>query len=81
MFRQEFEMETDCKKVKTVFNRFKKKYPAAWEIWGETLEYMGENNIEHIEEKNNYSLWVYSDEDFGTHYIAIILLDECQKIE
>lgn len=38
------------------------------------------NNLEHMEEEKEWSLWLYVDEELGTHYMAIILLDECQKI-
>lgn len=80
MFRQEFEISTDCKKATTMFRRFEKKYPEAWNVWGEMFEYMLENNIEHMEEKNEWSLWLYVDEDLGTHYMTIVLLDVGQKI-
>lgn len=80
MFRQEFEISTDCKKSTTMFRRFEKKYPEAWNVWGEMFEYMLENNIEHMEEKNEWSLWLYVDEDLGTHYMTIVLLDVGQKI-
>lgn len=79
MFRQCFEMETDCKKASTVFNRFAKKYPEAWEIWGEEFQYMLEQGEEH-EQGNGWALWLYIDEQFGTHYMAIVLTDESQKI-
>lgn len=83
MFRQDFEMIVDCKKVATMFNRFAKKYPEAWEVWGEMFNYMLENGIEHEEETENgkgWSLWLDIDEQFNTHYMAIILTDENQKI-
>lgn len=80
MFRQEFEISTDGKKSTTMFRRFEKKYPEAWNVWGEMFEYMLENNIEHMEEKNEWSLWLYVDEDLGTHYMTIVLLDVGQKI-
>lgn len=80
MFKQEFEISIDCKKSATMFRRFENKYPEAWNVWGETFEYMLENNIEHMEEKNEWSLWLYIDEELGTHYMAIVLLDESQKI-
>lgn len=80
MFRQEFEVSIDCKKATTMFKRFAKKYPEAWSVWGEMFEYMLENNIGHIGEKNEWSIWLYVDEDLGTHYMAIVLLDEGQKI-
>ena len=79
MFRQEFEMSTNCKKVKTMFNRFSKKYSEAWEVWGEMFEYMLENGIEHMEE-TGWSLWLCVDKDFNQHYMAVVLTDECQKI-
>lgn len=78
-FRQEFEMTANCKKVTTLFNRFSVRYPEAWKVWGEMFEYMLENGIEH-EEEPGWSLWLYVDEQFGTHYMAIVLSDECQKI-
>lgn len=80
MFRQEFEMCTNCKKVKTMFNRFSKKYSEAWEVWGEMFEYMLENGIEHMEENFGWSLWLCVDKDFNHHYMAVVLTDECQKI-
>lgn len=83
MFRQDFEMTADCKKVETMFTRFSKKYPEAWEVWGEMFKYMLENDIEHEEETENgkgWSLWLYVDEQFNTHYMAIVLTDQCQKI-
>lgn len=83
MFRQNFEMTTDCKKVQTMFTRFSKKYPNAWEAWGEMFEYMLENNLDHVEEVENgkgWSLWLDSDEQFDTKYMAIVLTDECQRI-
>jgi hypothetical protein len=78
-FRQEFEMTTDCKKVETMFNRFSQKNPEAWDVWGGMFEYMLENGKEHCEEEG-WSLWLYIDEQFGTHYMAIVLTDERQKI-
>ena len=79
MFRQTFESNTECKNVKTMFNRFAKKYPRAWEVWGGMFEYMLEKGEEH-EEDPGWSLWLYVDEQFGTHYMAIVLTDECQKL-
>lgn len=79
MFRQSFEMSAACKSVKTLFNRFAKKYPAAWEVWGEMFDYMLEKGEEH-EEAPGWSLWLYVDEQFSSHYMAIVLTDECQKI-
>lgn len=80
-FRQCFELAADCKKASTMFNRFEKKYPEAWEIWGETFEYMLENGKDHLEERDGgWSLWLYVDEQLGTHYMAIVLTDEVQKI-
>ena len=79
MFRQCFEMETDCKKAETMFKRFSKKYPEAWEVWGEIFQWMLENGMEHYEDYG-WALWLYIDEQFGTHYMAIVLTDECQKI-
>lgn len=80
-FRQCFELETECKSAKTALKRFAKKYPAAWEVWGEMLEYMLTNGIEHEEEKAcGWSLWLYVDEQIGTHYLAIVLTDEAQRI-
>ena len=38
MFRQDFEMTSDCKKVETMFTRFSKKYPEAWEVWGGNVQ-------------------------------------------
>ena len=78
-FRQAFEMTADCKKVETMFNRFSKKNPEAWEVWGGMFEYMLETGKEHCGE-DGWSLWLYIDEQFGTHYMAIVLTDECQKI-
>ena len=78
-FRQTFEMSADCKKVETMFNRFSKKNPEAWSIWGGMFEYMVENGQEHCEDKG-WSLWLYIDEQFETHYMAIVLTDESQKI-
>lgn len=83
-FRQDFELETNCKNVETAFNRFAKKYSKAWEVWGEMFEYMNENGLEHQEEidKENggWSLWLYQDEQFGTYYLAIVLTSEEQKL-
>ena len=78
-FRQTFEMTADCKKVETMFNRFSKKHHEAWEVWGGMFEYMLENGKEQWEEEG-WSLWLYIDEQFGTHYMAIVLTDEGQKI-
>lgn len=78
-FRQEFEMITDCKKATTMFKRFSVRYPEAWKVWGEMFEYMLENGIEH-EEETGWSLWLFVDEQLGTHYMAIVLTDECKKI-
>ena len=47
------------------------------------FKYMLENDIEHEEETENgkgWSLWLYVDEQFNTHYMAIVLTDQCQKI-
>ena len=80
-FRQTFELEADCKKAETMFNRFAKKYPDAWYVWGEMFEYMLSNGIEHEEEREQgWALWLYIDEHFGTHYMAIVLTNEEQKI-
>lgn len=80
-FRQTFELEADCKKVETMFNRFSKKHPGAWEVWGGMFEYMLDNGIEHEEEREQgWALWLYVDEQFGTHYMAIVLTNEEQKI-
>lgn len=78
-FRQEFEMSARCVKATTMFNRFAKKYPEAWAVWGELFEYMLANNQEH-ESEEGWSLWLYPDEQSGCHYMAIVLTDECQKI-
>lgn len=78
-FRQCFEMETDCAKAKTMFKRFEKKYPDAWAVWGEMFECMLESGKEH-EEESGWALWLYTDEQFGTHYMAIVLTDAGQKI-
>lgn len=79
MFKQSFEIEADCKKVKTAFNRFKKKYPNVWEVWGSMFEDTAERGIEHIKEED-WSIWLYTDEEIKTHYMAIVLLHESQKI-
>lgn len=78
-FRQTFEMTADCKKASTMFSRFSKKYPEAWSVWGEMFEYMLENGEDH-EGEAGWSLWLDTDEQIGTHYMAIVLTDECQKI-
>lgn len=78
-FRQCFEMTADCKNSKTMFNRFAKKFPDAWDVWGEMFEYMAEHGKEH-EEENGWCLWLYLDEQFGTNYMAIVLTDVNQKI-
>lgn len=79
MFRQEFELSATCKKVQTIFTRFKKKFPAVWEVWGELFECMYNNGQEHCEDIG-WSLWLYIDEQFGTHYMAVVLTDEAQKL-
>ena len=79
MFRQEFEMSTNCKKAETMFKRFAKKFPRAWEVWGGMFEYMLENGEEH-EECPGWSLWLYVDEQFETHYMAIVLTDKAQEL-
>ena len=76
-FRQCFEMAAECKKVTTMFNRFSKKYPEAWEVWGEVFEYMLENELEHYGD-DGWTLWLYDDDD--THYMAIVLTDKAQEI-
>ena len=48
-------------------------------MWGGMFEYMLEKGEEH-EEDPGWSLWLYVDEQFGTHYMAIVLTDECQKL-
>lgn len=79
-FRQEFEISADCKKSTTMFRRFEKKYPEAWNVWGEMFKYMLENNIEHMEEKKEWSLWLYINEDTNSHYMAVVLMDKEHKI-
>lgn len=79
MFRQCFEMTADCKNPKTMFSRFAKKYPDAWDVWGGMFEYMLENGLENQGE-DGWHLWLYIDEQFNTHYMAIVLTDPCQKI-
>ena len=83
-FRENFELETSCKNVETAFRRFEKKFGKAWEVWGETLVYMAENGIAHMEEIDKdfggWSLWLYQDEQFEWYYIAIVLTDETQKL-
>ena len=83
-FRQEFELGTNCKSIKTAFKRFEKEFPAAWEIWGELFEYMAENDYDHQaeidKEFGGWSLWLDQDEQFGWYYMAIVLTDEAQKI-
>ena len=79
MFRQCFEMNADCKNPQTMFSRFAKKYPDAWDVWGETFEYMLENGLESQGE-DGWHLWLYIDEQFNAHYMAIVLTDPGQKI-
>ena len=81
MFRQSIELKTECKHAKTALKRFAKKYPAAWEVWGEMFESMLENGIEHEKEKAcGWSMWLNVDEQIGPHYPAIVLTDEAQRI-
>lgn len=44
------DMTTNCKKVKTAFDRFFKKYPTL-NYWREQFEYMAENNIDFDSDK------------------------------
>lgn len=80
MFRQYFETTEDCKKPQTMFKRFAKKFPEAWEVWGELFEYMLDNGIQH-EEESGWALWLDIDEQFSTHYMAIVLTDPAQEIK
>lgn len=80
MFRQCFELTENCKKPQTMFKRFAKKFPKAWEVWGELFEYMLENGLESQGE-NGWQLWLYTDEQFSTHYMAIVLTDPVQEIK
>lgn len=81
-FRQEFEMETTCKKVGTAFKRFAKRYPKAWEVWGEVFEGMYEQGLEHTGERDEtyggWSLWLYVEDN--EVYMAIVLTDEGQQL-
>lgn len=76
-FRQCFEMTAECKKITTMFSRFSKRYPKAWEVWGDAFEYMSENGLEHFGDVG-WTLWLYDDMD--TRYMAIVLTDEDQRI-
>ena len=77
MFRQEFEISTDCKKTETLFKRFSKKFPKAWEVWGDLFRWMLETGKEHYEDIG-WSLWLYVDDE--THYKAIVLTDKAQEL-
>ena len=77
-FRQNFEMQTNCKTVRTMFKRFARKYPRAWSVWGELFEYMFEHNIEHMEEAG-WCLWLYWDME-DVQYMAIVLTDKAQEL-
>lgn len=80
-FRQSFELEADCKRAQTMLDRFARKYPEAWYVWGEMFQYMLEHGEEHEEDKEQgWSLWLYADEQFGTHYMALVITNEEQKI-
>lgn len=54
MFRQNFELDTQCKNTNTLFKRFSNKFPRAWEVWDEMFIYMKENNLDHVEEAGHY---------------------------
>lgn len=78
-FRQCFELTENCKKPQTMFRRFAKKHPQAWEVWGELFEYMLANELDSMGEKG-WQLWLQTDEDSQTHYMSIVLTDPQQRI-
>lgn len=80
MFRQCFEITENCKKPQTMFNRFSWKHRKAWEVWGGLFEYMLENGLESMGE-DGWHLWLYTDEQGDTHYMAIVLTDAEQEIK
>ena len=78
-FRQCFELTENCKKPQTMFRRFEKKYPKAWEVWGGLFEYMLANELDSMGEKG-WQLWLQTDEEARTHYMSIVLTDPQQRI-
>lgn len=78
---QEIEFETDCKNLSTALRRFGKKYPEAFEVWGEHFAWMIENGqqLDDCKESCGYVVWAIQDEEH--FYFCFIAFDESQIIE